>query len=405
MTTVSNDSNPATTLQQRNTGGYRMGTTSRRATALVAGLLVAALAACGGSGSSDEGGPRASGEVSADLAAAKASVARYTITPTAIPQSKPLGSVPPKKTVAFIQCADPNCALLARYIKDATTALSWDLVTFSASGSDVGAAVQQAIDADVDYIGITGVPIDLYRPQMNEAKLRGIPLFQCYSTDVPEGPGNNLYADCYDSTAADAYSRALMNWVTADSAGSAKVLAVTIPTYPILEAQITAAKDELGKNCPSCDFDTLEVTVNDLAGGAVPQSIVSYLQAHPDVNYLYFTYNTLANGVHTVLEAAGVADKVKVVGTQGGQPEFAQVSDGTSAAWSALPQEFSMWTMVDQMARLSVNQWSLEDERTAAVPPFYLVSTPEQAKELVALKEGWPGPDGYKDTFKKLWGV
>jgi ribose transport system substrate-binding protein len=36
---------------------------------------------------------------------------------------------------------------------------------------------------------------------------------------------------------------------------------------------------------------------------------------------------------------------------------------------------------------------------------FFLVSTPEQARPLVAQKAGWSGPDGYQDAFKKLSGM
>jgi ribose transport system substrate-binding protein len=180
---------------------------------------------------------------------------------------------------------------------------------------------------------------------------------------------------------------------------------VTIPTYPILTAQVDAMRAELGRNCPSCKASTLEVTVNDLVGGTVPQNISSYLQANPDVNYVYFTYASLANGVAPALRAAGLLSKVKLVGTQGSQPQMKEVANGTAAAWSALPQELSMWTMVDQMARLSVDQWSLADERKAAVPPFYLVTTADAANAVANLEDGWPGPTGFKDTFKKLWGV
>ncbi|OHV58709.1 hypothetical protein BCD48_42210 [Pseudofrankia sp. BMG5.36] len=363
------------------------------------------LAACGSSDSSDKGGASPSGAASADLAAARAVVDKYSSVPTSIVQDKPLGSAPPEKKVAFIQCADPNCATLAGFMKDATGALGWKLVTFSASAGDYGAAIQQAIDAKVDYISITGIPIALYKPQMDEAKAKGIPLFHCYNTDVPAGPQNNLYSDCFDSTAANVYGKAMADWMAVDAGGSAKVLAVTIPSYPILTAQVDSVQAELGKNCPGCKLDKLEVTVNDLAGGAVPQNVTSYLQAHPDINYVYFTYNGLAGGVPAALKAAGMAKQVKLVGTQGNQPQFADVASGTAAAWSALPEEFAMWTMVDQMARLSVNEWSLENERAAAVPPFYIVDAPELAKDLVGLDHGWPGPAGYKDTFKKLWGV
>jgi ribose transport system substrate-binding protein len=64
-----------------------------------------------------------------------------------------------------------------------------------------------------------------------------------------------------------------------------------------------------------------------------------------------------------------------------------------------------MWTLADQMARYAAGEWSLELERKSAIPPLYVVSTADQAKQIVGLKAGWPGPTGFKDTFKKLWHV
>jgi len=384
-----------------------MDTLSRRlAASAAAGLLILALSACGDdtarTTAAAAGAPTAD---QASLAAAQANVDKYLAAPTSIPQSVTLTKVPPHKKVGFVQCADPACAKLATYIKTATGALGWDLVTVNATATDPGAALQQAIDAGVDYVATTGFPVALFKQQMAEAKAKGIGMFLCFSTDVPAGQENNLYSDCYDSTAANAYATALADYLIVQSKGAANALVVTIPTYPILTAQVDAARAEFTRNCPGCKLNTLEVTVNDLVGGAVPQNISSYLQAHPDVNYVYFTYAGLANGVAPALRAAGLSTKVKLVGTQGSQPQMKEVANGTSAAWSALPQELSMWTMVDQMARLSVGQWSLADERKAAVPPFYLVTTADAANALVNLDDGWPGPTGFQDTFRKLWGV
>ena len=378
----------------------------RLAASATAGLLVLALSACGGNAAPATVG--AAGAPAADpasLAAAQTNLDKYLAAPASIQQSVTLTKVPPHKKVGFVQCADPACAKLATYIKAATGALGWDLVTVNATATDPGAAIQQAIDAGVDYIATTGFPVALFKQQMAEAKAKGIGMFLCISTDVPAGPANNLYSDCYDSTAAAAYATAMADYLIVRSKAAANVLVVSIPTYPILTAQVDAMRAELGKNCPTCKTDTLEVTVNDLVGGGVPQSISSYLQAHPDVNYVSFTYASLANGVAPALRAAGLSSKVNLVGTQGSQPQMKEVASGTSAAWSALPQELSMWTMVDQMARLSVGQWSLADERKAAVPPFYLVTTADAANALVNLDDGWPGPTGFQDTFRKLWGV
>ncbi|WP_239347515.1 substrate-binding domain-containing protein [Frankia sp. Cj5] len=372
---------------------------------VVGAALALVLAACADNAGSTAPATGQTPASDTSLAAAKANLANYLTQPTSIVQSTPLKSAPPKKKVAFVQCADPNCAILAGFVKDATAALGWNLTTLSATATDPGSAVQQAIDAGVDYIATTGYPVDLFKQQMNQAKSKGIPLFMCYSTDVPAGPGNNLYADCTDGSAAGITGGAIADFVATDSNGKADVLLVTIPSYPILTAQADGMRAELAKNCPTCKVHVLETTVNDLAGGAVPQNISSYLQANPGVNYVYFTYNGLEKGVPAVLKTAGMLGKVKLVGTQGAQPQFTEVVNGTSAAWSALPQELAMWTMVDQMARVAVDQWSLPDERKAAVTPFYLVTTPDQAKPLVDEKYGWPGPTGFKDTFKKLWGL
>ncbi|MEU7828875.1 MULTISPECIES: hypothetical protein [unclassified Nonomuraea] len=64
-------------------------------------------------------------------------------------------SEPASQKVAFVQCADPSCAILAGYLDEAVKARGWELVTVSATATDPGAAVQQAIDAGVDYLVTT----------------------------------------------------------------------------------------------------------------------------------------------------------------------------------------------------------------------------------------------------------
>jgi ribose transport system substrate-binding protein len=368
-------------------------------------LMLAACGSSGGGSTSTGSSGKSSGTSAAQLAAARAGMTKYQAVPTAIVQDTPLTATPPKKKVAFVACSDPNCVSLAAYTKAAATALGWDEVTVSATATDPGSAVQQAIDSGANYIATTGYPLALFQAQAAEAKSKHIPLFFCYSTDVPGGPSNDLYSDCNDSSAAAVYAKAMGDFLATDSNGKADVVEVTIPSYPILNAQTDAAKAELATNCPGCKFHTLDVTTDDAAGGKVPQDVLSYLQANPSVNYVYFTYNGLEPGVPAALKTAGLSGRVKLVGTQGHQPQFQEIVNGTSKAWTALPEQLGMWTMVDQMARLSVNQWSQAEERKAAVPPFYLVDTPAAATSVASSADGWPGPAGFQDTFKKLWGA
>ena len=324
--------------------------------------------------------------------------------PTQIVQTVPLPSKPPKKKVGFMVCSSPSCVPLAGMLKNATDALGWSLTTVNASATDPGSAIQQLIDAGVDYVAETGSDINQFQTQAAELKAKNIPLFECYVTDVPAGQTNGIYSDCFDASSSKVYGPALADWVIADSGGKAHTLVVTLPVFPVLTAQVDAVHAAFAKDCPTCKTSDLAVTVSDLSSGAVPQSIASYLQTHTDINYVYETFGGLDTGVAKALQSAGLS-KVKIVGTQEGAPQLQELIAGTEAAWTALPQELAMWTIADQMARVAVNQWSSADERKSAIPPFYIVSTPAAAQALVQYKDGWPGPTGFQDAFKKLWGV
>ena len=228
------------------------------AAAIVAvGLLVAA---CGGDDDSDSSAQSTPENSTAATTAgttdgtsapatgdsdAAAVVAQYTKVPTEIVQTEALSKAPDPKKVTFIVCADPSCVVLSDYLKDAVTALGWEFTSLNAPATDFGSAVQQAIDTQPDFIAGTGTDAAAFQPQYDAMKEAGIPYFTCYATDVPAGEENNLYADCYDSSAAQVYSKVLVDWIINDSAGTANALVVNLPAFPILSAQADGAKAAL----------------------------------------------------------------------------------------------------------------------------------------------------------------
>lgn len=393
-----------------------------KALGLIAGAAVA-LAACSSSGGttggdqstnstgagsqavSSAGGNDAAGG-GAGLTAAKANAAKFAAIPTKINQTVPLKSAPPKgKKIGFVVCADPSCTILSNYLKQATTALGWQLVTVNASATDPGAAIQQLIDAGVDYVSETGMNVDQFQPQYNELKAKKIPLFECYATDVPHGPANDIYSDCFDASAAKVYGAAMADWIIADSNGKANTLLMNLPAFPILTAQADAVKKEFAKNCPDCQTAQLDLTVNDLSSTGVSSQLTSYLQTHPDVTYVYEMYEGFdALGVASSVKAAA-GGNVKIVGEQAFQPEMQEVINGTETAWSELPENLSMWSMADQMARLASNAWTSKNERATAVPPLYIISSAQEAQKTVNLPNGWEGPQGFRSAYEKLWGL
>ena len=98
-----------------------------------------------------------------------------------------------------------------------------------------------------------------------------------------------------------------------------------------------------------------------------------------------------------------MCDQVKIAGTQGQQPQLQDIIDGKDAVWTALPQEYAMWTLADQMARVAVGEWR---RPTSGPTPSRrsTFDTPAAAAEEI-IDNGWPGPDGFQDAFKELWGV
>jgi len=332
-------------------------------------------------------------------------VEQYSSPPTEIVQTEPLSQASDPKSVAFIVCADPSCEVLSGFLEEAVTALGWEFSSINAPATDFGSAIQQAIDTQPDFIAGTGTDAAAFQPQYDAMQDAGIPYFTCYATDVPAGPENNLYADCYDASASEVYSKVLADWIIDDSGGSASTLVVNLPAFPILDVQAEGARAEFEASCPDCTVHSLDLTIDDLSSGGAPNAIVSYLQSNTDVSYIYLTYDGFSAGLAEALATAGMADRVKIAGTQARQPQLQAIADGTNAVWTALPQEYAMWSLADQMARFANDEWTSENERTTAVPPLFLVDDAETAESLVDLPNGWPGPDGFKDQFKALWGV
>ena len=162
--------------------------------------------------------------------------------------------------------------------------------------TDPGPAVQQAIDEGVDFIASTGLSIAQYQPQLDAAKAAGITVLSCFGTDDPD-PEAGLYMQCGDESFVEKTGPVMADWAIVDSEGTANVLIVNIPDFPVLVAEIDAYKAQLAKNCSGCKTTELNVTLQDLIGGTIPASVVSKLQANPDVNYIYYAFGDLPGGV------------------------------------------------------------------------------------------------------------
>ncbi|MEO8267209.1 MAG: substrate-binding domain-containing protein [Ilumatobacteraceae bacterium] len=370
-------------------------------TATGAGTATTAAGSAGTTPAASETTAAAGGD--SGLAAAQANVDKYSTFDGTIGVTIPLTSKPDKKTFAWLECDVPTCAAyITPGIKNAVAALGWELKIIPMKSTDPGPAVQQAIDAKVDFIASTGLATAQYQTQLDAAKAAGIPVLSCFGTDDPS-PDTGLFMQCGDESFVEKTGPVMADWGIVDSKGAAHMLLVNIPDFPVLVSEMDAVKAQVAKNCAKCTVTELNVTLQDLIGGTVPASIVSKLQANPDVNYVYYAFGDLPGGVTAALQSAGLDKKVTQYGQDFSTIDLDEIVAGTMGAWAADPKGYAGWLMVDAAARLSVGM-TLDEERAAAALPTIIISDAAAAKPLSEGGGDWM-PPGAEDAFKKLWGV
>jgi ribose transport system substrate-binding protein len=341
------------------------------------------------------------------VAQATSQIATMLTEPSAIPATSPLPHAPAKGVkVAFLTCSAAACSLLNPGFTAAAKALGWDPAVITYNAATPGQAVQQAIDGGYKYIATTSISLSTITPQVQEAKAKGVALFGAYTDDTPSGTQNGLYGVAQNG-AGDLRTGAMMaDWLIANSGGHANAVYVDIALYPSLVGQGQGAQAEFAKLCPGCSFATLPVSVTQLGAGQVPATIVAYLRSHSSVNYVYLSFQDLDGGVAPAIKAAGLAGRVKIVGTEGQASQLQEVVNGQEAMWSILPEPYVMWVVVDWMARLSEgvltpSSLSATDEGVA----FIVDSAAKASAQLTANGGNWPGPTNYQTQFEKLWQV
>lgn len=323
-----------------------------------------------------------------------------TTPPTEIAISQPLSATPDAKSVTFLQCPFPACARFWPGISAGADELGWTAKKIVFDAVDPGAAMSQAIRSGTDYIAITGVPTAAIEGQLAEAKAAGIPVLSCGTLDKPSADGYAV--QCGGSLEPDA--ELMGKWIAADSGGDAKVVNVTISAYTSLASITDWFDSTFASVCDGCTTDTLEVSIEDAGAGKIPERVVSYLQTHPDTNYVNFTLGDFSVGVGEVLKSSGVGDDVKLVGEVANPDTVTGVGDGSFAAVTLSPNEYAGAVMIDAAARLAVDgELSPDYQETVYLNPVWVLDSPEEADRLAETDNNWPGPQDYMAQFASLW--
>jgi ABC-type sugar transport system substrate-binding protein len=352
------------------------------------GLAVAAATASGTA-------TRRAGTSASGLAQARAVAAQAQRRPTSIGLTTPITKAIPKgKKIYYVACgAIKACTVHITYIRDAAKQLGWTATMIPNDGvpEHWRAAVDTAIRKGADAIITTGITRRNLEPQIRKAKAKGIPFVTC-CTLAPVGNGIIFTTSTLKQNAR--IGKYLAAKAVSDTSASGGAVYVDLTVYEILKGVGTDFKKWYKKWCPSCKYGTIDIPLSALGGRTVPDTIVAYLRAHKDVNYVVLSeMDALAPGLPEALRSAGL-DDVKIIGQAPESDQFPLIKAGEMAG--GVPFDFVTidWLMVDSIARTFAH---VPVKLTA--PPLWLLTK----QNVPNTKTIFPVVANYKSQFLKLW--
>jgi ABC-type sugar transport system substrate-binding protein len=364
---------------------------------VLAALAAMVLAAAGCGGDDETSGGSDNAAAAADTSAADKLTQQFSARPTEITQTKAIDKeIPTGKKITFISCGVEACAVQGPILKEGAADLGWSVKEVGTDGSPekLQGAFEAAIRDGADAVIINAADKDALAAQLDEAKKAGVEFVTCCSLGKQ---GTDFLFNIATPEQNAPIGEMLAAKVVQDSGGKANSVYVNVSAFAILAAVGETFKEKYAELCPDCKTDTLDVPLTAL-GKDVPDRIVSYLRSHPDVNYVVLSESgSTSPGLTAAIRAAGLGDKVKIVGQGGNEAVYQEVKDGSILAVVPTALYSYDYGMLDALARKFAG---VPVEETS--PEFWLM-TKENAPDTID-GPAFPIVEDYKAQWSKLWG-
>jgi ABC-type sugar transport system substrate-binding protein len=367
-------------------------------------IAIGALGATACGSRDDNGGPASAGATAATTTStsaasgASAAVRPFLRPPTKLVVTDPLSKTPPKKKGVFLSNGIEIAQQISAGMRAASEALGWRYSTLTVdqnNPSTIPSAMLAAINNGADVVFVSATPVEVYKPALAEAKKHGTVIVDVASGNPPTDGVAALVNNASQNGPMWGKMAATGILADAEKAGqTAKILLATVPAFDtILGPTGQAAKATVAKLCSECSIDTLGIDAARVFTGKAPSDIVSYIQRHPDVNYILQDSSLTDQGLTAALKSAGL-DKVKVYGVAPLRAQAAAVKSGDEAGWVVDPLQVEGWMSVDAAARAFTGDDPGVYDRQAI--PSYLL-TPDNSDGPLEV------PTDYADQFKAMW--
>jgi ribose transport system substrate-binding protein len=373
----------------------------RLLSSLVVVALATSVAACGG----DDGSNQAAsgdGAQNGALAALKKNVEAHSRPPATIGPTEPIGKPIPKgKTIVFVNCGAPACALMGASFKEAGSTLGWNVEEIQSQPTPqaIQAAFAEALRRNPDGVVSTGFGKELYARQLAEFNERKIPVFSGTGTDPSSfDPSNGITLEPEPPSEVAKATKLIAHKAIVDAGGKGEIGSVLLTGYPIVKLYTEAFENEVKAKCPDCSVKRLTVEPTSI-GKDAGQKIANFLRANPKIEHLFLSYDALGLGLPAAVQGVG-REMPKNYSWAPDEPGVTALQSGERSGAVPLGYNEIAWQWADGFARLFTGGDVHESQKW----PGYVLWANDYSNVPGSAKNPPYIPD-YKEQFKKLWGV
>lgn len=375
---------------------------ARRAGRITAGVavLVLAAAACssGTAASSSSGGSNVTAFEQAVKQYLKGSPSKYEG-----PSSSP--GAPAGAKVWIIPCSASlsGCQTPAQYAEQAAKALGWKVTMFDGKGSPrtENTGLLNAVAAHASAIITVSVSADLVQQGLRAADQAHIPVVSVSNgtgSPNPAPTSHPRYKYAVDvSVNYLGIGKAMADAIIADSGGKAHVLVMGDKEFPSVNLTQQAILSELAK-CKSCKVSPVVYFTSDSVASTLGQQTVGYLESHQDINYVVSPYDPAAAVQVPAIQAAGLANRVKLVSVVAAPENLNFISQGrVQFADTAEGNNYLGYAAIDQTIRLLRGQSPYQPNGEST--PLALL----QKNNLPPNGQQWSPNFNFQAAYMKIW--
>ncbi|MCW4385188.1 substrate-binding domain-containing protein [Salinibacterium sp. SYSU T00001] len=313
------------------------------AAALTCGAMV--LTACASDGSE----PETSGDVSADVEAAKEFLAPWMGEgEKGLLIDEPLESPVAEGThVVYLDVGTPVSAVMWGNLQAPAELLGLELerVEVGRDAQSINSAMNTVVEMAPDgVINITLDPI-FFESQIEQLEEMGIPIasgsvMNTLDYDLPEAFNGSEWMQ--------ANGEALAAAAIVRSEGTAEYVFYNVPEFPFSALELEGAQSKMEELCPDCTLRVVDIPIAEL-GSTAADRVISDLQANPGTDYYIAAVDEVQIGLPQKLELAGL--DVPGIGMWTAPPNYEQIANGEQDATLSVDLNLMMWTVLDQLLR------------------------------------------------------